>query len=525
MNRREADLFHKDPSRTRRRALVFARSWEQIALFSEPWWEVKTEAAAYATVTNVGAAPLVVDLDGTLVATDTLWEQILVFLRRNPFGVFSLIVWAFAGKAQFKEKLSARASLDVENLPYRTDFLDWLRAEKLSGRSILLATGADSAIASAVAAQLRLFDGVIASDGKASATGDTKSRMIAETLSGQPFDYAGNAMIDVRVWRHSQNAIVVAPDRGVLAALRRQNIVVTQTFVAPNAGVPGWAKALRIHQWVKNLLIFTPLLTSHRIFDVPGLAHAACGFFVFSLVASSTYLINDLLDLPADRRHVTKRNRPLAAGLIPIPTAILAALLLLSGAALFSFWLPWPAAALVFGYAASTLLYSLVLKRLLMVDVVALALFYTARLMYGGLVTSIEISIWTLAFCAFSFSSLAAVKRINDLAKANLQGLDSLPHRAYQAQDLNALVALAASTSNIAVLVLILYINSQQGEKLYRHPQFLWAMCVPLLYWFSRILLLANRGKLADDPILFATKDRATYLVFALMALITIAAT
>jgi 4-hydroxybenzoate polyprenyltransferase len=160
-----------------------------------------------------------------------------------------------------------------------------------------------------------------------------------------------------------------------------------------------------------------------------------------------------------------------------------------------------------------------------MVDVVALALFYTARLMYGGLVTSIEISIWTLGFCAFSFSSLAAVKRINDLAKANLQGLDSLPHRAYQAQDLNALVALAASTSNIAVLVLILYINSQQGEKLYRHPQFLWAMCVPLLYWFSRILLLANRGKLADDPILFATKDRATYLVFALMALITIAAT
>ncbi len=481
---------------------------------------------------NLGASsaalariPLVVDLDGTLVATDTLWEQILVFLRRNPLGIFSLIAWAFSGKAQFKKKLSAKASLDVESLPYRADFLNWLRGERSSGRLILLATGADSRIAQAVAAHLRLFDGVIASDGKSSATGDTKSRMISDALSGQPFEYAGNAMVDVRVWRKLQNAIVVAPDRGVLPALRHENITVTQNFAAPKAGLKVWARALRVHQWMKNLLIFIPLVTSHRLFDLPGLANAACGFIVFSLVASSTYLINDLLDLPADRRHASKSKRPLAAGLIEIPQSILAVSLLLAGAGLLSIWLPWPAAALVFGYAAATLLYSLVLKRLLMVDVVALALFYTARLMYGGFVTEIEISIWTLAFCAFSFSSLAAVKRVNDLAKANLQGLESLPHRAYRAQDLNALVALAAATSNIAVLVLILYINSQQGEKLYRHPHFLWAICVPLIYWFSRILLLANRGKLADDPILFAAKDRATYIAFALMAVIALIAT
>jgi len=327
------------------------------------------------------------------------------------------------------------------------------------------------------------------------------------------------------VWRKAGNAIVVAPDRGVLAALRKHNIAIARHFPAQPVRLTVWARQLRVYQWVKNLLIFTPLLTSHRIFDIPALAHAACGFLVFSLVASSTYLINDILDLPADRRHTTKCKRPLASGLISIPGALAVVFLLLTAAALLSLLLPWPAALLLCGYSAATICYSVFLKKLLMMDVVALALFYTARLMYGGLATEIEISIWTLAFCAFSFFSLAAAKRINDLAKANLQASESLRHRAYQARDLNALVSLGASTSSIAVLVLILYINSQQGEKLYRHPHFLWAMCVPLLYWFSRTLMLANRGELADDPILFAAKDRATYIVLALMAAIAIAAT
>jgi len=435
------------------------------------------------------------------------------------------MAWVFRGKAQFKDKVAANTWLDVECLPYRADFLNWLRQEKQSGRQILLATGADSRSASAVVAHLNLFDGVIASDGKINATGNNKAALIESALGVQPFEYAGNAMVDVPVWLRSASAIVVAPNRGVMAVLKRQNISIAKHFPASGPTWTVWAKALRVYQWVKNLLIFTPLLTSHRIFDAAGLAHAAVGFVVFSLVASSTYLINDLLDLSADRRHATKCKRPLAAGTISIPSAIVASLVLLAAAAALSFLLPWHAALLVFGYSAATLCYSAFLKRMLMVDVVALALFYTARLMYGGMVTGIEISIWTLAFCAFSFFSLAAAKRINDLAKANLLASESLRHRAYQSQDINALVALAASTSSIAVLVLILYINSQQGEKLYRHPQFLWTMCVPLLYWFSRILMLANRGKLADDPILFAAQDRATYVVLALMAAIAVAAT
>ena len=469
--------------------------------------------------------PLIVDLDGTLVATDTLWELIIAFLRTNPLHIFQLVQWVFSGKARFKQQLAAATSLDVESLPYRPECLAWLQAERRAGRRILLATGADSRLASAIAQHLKLFDGVISSDGIRNATGRSKSELISEALGGQEYEYAGNAMIDIEVWRESFAAIVVAPDRGVLAALNRQKIEVTQHFPAPKTSWTTWLKALRVHQWVKNILIFTPLLTSHRIFDLIGVVHAACGFVIFSLVASSTYLINDLLDMPADRRHATKCRRPLASGLISIPSGIVGAVVLLSMAAALSVLLPAAAAILVFAYSAATLCYSVFLKKLLMADVVTLALFYTARLMYGGLVTGIEISIWTLAFCGFSFFSLAAAKRINDLMKSNLGASESLRHRAYQAQDSNALVALAAATGSIAVLVLILYINSQQGEKLYRHPQVLWTMCAPLMYWFSRILMLANRGTLADDPITFATKDRATYVVLALMALIGLVAT
>jgi 4-hydroxybenzoate polyprenyltransferase len=467
----------------------------------------------------------VVDLDGTLLATDTLWELLVQYLCDKPWGFFTLFAWVFSGKARFKAKLAAVTVLDVESLPYRSECLDWLLAEKQSGRLIFLATGANAKVANAVAEHLKIFDGVIASDSSSNVTGSTKAERIASILGTESYDYAGNSHVDIAVWRKSLSAIVVAPDAGVIAALKRQNIPVKRHIAAPVVTLRTWMKALRVHQWMKNLLVFTPLLTSHRILDLPALAHALCGFAVFSLVASSTYLVNDLLDLTADRRHLTKSKRPMAAGLISIPAAISVALLLLVAAGLLSILLPWQAATLVLGYSLATLLYSSVIKKMLVADVVMLAVFYTARLLYGGLATGIEISIWTLAFCAFSFFSLAAAKRINDLAKASLRGSESLRHRAYQSQDRNALVASAASTSNVAVLVLILYINSQQGERLYHHPQWLWLICVPLLYWFNRILTLANRGSLADDPILFAAKDTATYVVLACVALISFIAT
>jgi 4-hydroxybenzoate polyprenyltransferase len=468
--------------------------------------------------------PLVVDLDGTLLATDSLWELILSFLRKRPFHIFQLIGWVLAGKAQFKSRLVSATTLDPATLPYRVECLDWLRDQKRLGRRVILATGADRQLALAIAAHLGIFDSVLASDGARNATGLTKADMI-DGLLDSTYEYAGNAMVDVEIWRRCGTAIVVAPESGVMAALRKHNIAVVRQFDAPRANLRVWIKALRVHQWMKNLLIFTPVLTSHRMFEWPVVWHAVIGFLAFSMVASSTYLLNDLLDLPADRTHPTKRNRPLAAGLIPIPAGIAAAATMLLLAAGLSSLLPVPAALMLLGYWCATLTYSAFVKKLLIADVVALALFYTARVLYGGLATGIEISVWTAAFSAFTFFALAATKRINDLAKTALSGDDSLAHRGYKSADRQSLVPQAAATANIAILVLILYLNSPQVSALYKRPEILWGMCPPLLYWFNRIIALANRGSLPDDPILFAMRDRATYVVLASMALVAIAAT
>jgi 4-hydroxybenzoate polyprenyltransferase len=476
------------------------------------------------TETTAALVPLVVDLDGTLLATDTLWELIVAFLRKHPFQIFQLIGWVFRGKAQFKYRLARATSLDPAALPYRAECLEWLREQKRLGRTLILATGADQQLASAIAGHLGIFDGVLASDGVRNATGSTKADMIDRFLESA-HEYAGNSMADVEIWRRCGTAIVVAPESGVLAALRRHNIVVVRQFDAPRAGLRVWIKALRIHQWMKNALIFVPVLTSHRVFDWPVVRHASLGFLAFSMVASSAYLLNDLLDLPADRKHATKQRRPLAAGLIPIPAGIAASAILLAAAAGLSILLPAPAALLLLGYACATLTYSAFVKKLLIADVVALALFYTARVLYGGLATGIEISVWTAAFSAFAFFALAAAKRINDLAKTAPSTTETLGHRAYKSADRQSLVPQAAATANIAILVLILYLNSPQVLALYRHPSVLWGMCPPLLYWFNRMIALANRGTLPDDPILFAMRDRATYVVLASMAVVAIAAT
>ncbi len=476
------------------------------------------------TGTTADLAPLVVDLDGTLLATDTLWELIVSFLTKRPFHIFQLLAWLLGGKAKFKTRLVSATTLDPATLPYRVECLDWLREQKSLGRGLILATGADEKLASAVAGHLGIFDSVVASDGVRNATGPAKADLL-NLLLHTAYDYAGNSMADIEIWRRCGRAIVVAPDNGVIAALRRHNIEVHRRFDAPRATLGVWARALRVHQWMKNVLVFTPVLTSHRIFDWPVVTRSAVAFLAFSLIASSAYLLNDLLDLPADRKHPTKRLRPLAAGLIPIPAGIAAVGVLLLTAAGLSILLPAWAALLLLGYWCATLTYSACVKKLLIADVVALALFYTARVWYGGLAAGIEISVWTAAFSAFTFFALAATKRINDLAKMPLSGAESMGHRAYQSADRQFLVPQATATANIAILVLILYLNSPQVLALYKRPEILWGMCPALLYWFNRIIALANRGSLPDDPILFALKDRATYFVLASMALVAIAAT
>ncbi len=293
---------------------------------------------------------------------------------------------------------------------------------------------------------------------------------------------------------------------------------------APPASLSDWARAIRVHQWIKNVLVFTPILTSHRFSDGPVLKSGLFGFLAMSLAASAAYLINDVIDIEADRRHDSKRRRPVASGAIPIKAAIAAAALLLILAAIACLPLPRIAPLFLLGYFAATALYSAYLKKLLIADVVTLSLFYTARVLFGGVITGIEISVWTLAFSVFTFFALAAAKRINDLARAPSNREQPVDGRAYRAADRGPLVSQAMAAANVAVLVLIFYLNSPQVAILYRKPEFLWGMCPFFIYWFNRMITLANRGALPDDPILFAVQDKTSYAVLAALALIAILA-
>jgi len=474
-------------------------------------------------VSPSAAIPLVVDIDGTLVATDTLWELVAAYLKKHPVAILQLVAWVFAGKAQFKARLVSAVTLEVDTLPYRQEFLEWLREEKRGGRRLLLASGADQRVADAIADHLGFFERVLASDGIKNATGSVKADMI-EAAIGPHYEYAGNSMVDLAVWRRCGSAVVVAPYDGVLPALDRHNIHIVRLFAAPKLTWKIWSKAIRTHQWVKNVLVFLPLIAGHRVLDPAAVGASILAFLAFGFTASAGYLVNDLFDLTLDRRHSTKRRRPLSAGLISIPQSIAAIFILVTAAVAISAFLPWNASLLLLGYLLATLTYSFFLKKMLLADVVFLALFYTVRVLYGGSATGIEISLWLLAFSVFSFFSLGAVKRINDLAKMESTGSEKLERRAYRSEDRQALVPQAAATANIAVLVLILYLNSTQVTTLYRHPRVLWVTIPPLLYWFNRIIALGNRGTLPDDPILFGAKDAATYAVVAVLGLTVLAA-
>ena len=457
---------------------------------------------------------IVVDLDGTLVLTDTLWESVVCFVRTQPFYAPRLFWWLLKGKAGFKAALLADAEFDATALPYSTELLEWLKQKKEEGYRLILATGANLRIAEAVATHLQLFDMVLASEERTNLTGEIKLQAISRLLDGNPYQYIGNSSADIPVWKACNSAIVAGNDGRVTAELARLNIPVVLRFNTARGSIRAWVRMLRVHQWIKNVLVLVPALTSHRVFELPVLAHGLLAFILFSIVASAIYIANDLLDLPADRMHPDKRNRPIAAGIISIPAAIVCMVVLLASAGVAASMLPAPAGLVLMGYAVASLVYSAYIKKLLIADVVALTTFYTIRVLFGGLMIGISLSVWTLAFSVFTFFSLAASKRINDLAGSKHK---QLARRAYSASDAQALTAHASASATTAVLVLILYLNSPDVTRLYSHPQVLWCLCPLLLYWMTRVITLASRGQLPSDPILMAARDRASYLTAAAM--------
>ncbi len=478
----------------------------------------KTTCDPSSTPDNGASAkiPLCVDLDGTLVRTDTLLESFLVLVKQRPWSLLQVPAWLAGGKANFKREIARRVDLPVDLLPYQTDFTDYLRRQKAAGRRLILVTAADEKIARKVAQHIGLFDDVLASRDGINLRGSAKLKALQARYGDRGFDYAGNDRSDLKIWPHARKAIVVnAPARVQRAA--RETTGRTQVFGLQSARWRALIRAVRMHQWLKNLLLFVPLIMSHR-FGEPRLVKAAgIGFLSFSLCAAGVYLLNDLLDLSADRGHARKRLRPFAAGDLSLLTGLTAVPLLMATAFALALSLPPLFGALMAVYVLSSLLYSMKLKTLPVIDVLLLSGLYTLRLITGGTATSIQISFWLLAFAMFIFFSLAIVKRYSELAPLNDAGkLKRIAGRGYWTHDLETMRVLGGCSGYLAVLVMALYINSAQVRILYRHPYMLWALCPLILYWISRVWLLAGRMEMHEDPIVFALHDVASLAVAAL---------
>jgi phosphoserine phosphatase len=440
---------------------------------------------------------LCVDLDGTLIRGNVLWECVLVLLKTRPITLLLLPFWLLAGRAGLKRGLAARTHLNPDRLPYRQQVLELIQQEKATGRRIALVTAADRQVAEAIASYLGLFDEVHASDGKLNLKGANKAAFLAQHFAQTGFEYVGDSAADVAVWRNARAAYVV----GTQARASQAAAVTTLkgTIHEPRASFRTWINALRGHHWAKNSLLFLPLALSHNL-ALESIARTFLGFALYGLCASALYILNDLLDLHSDREHPWKKARPFAAGAISIPEGLLASLVLLSSALGLGFLLEVRFGFALLGYATLTMLYSLYLKKIALLDVFVLSGFYSFRILAGALITATPLSQWFLAFSMFFFLSLAMAKRYSELLHAS---------------DL-------VNTGN-SVVIFSLYVQSQDVRLLYSSPEFLLLLCPIVLYWLSRTWLLAHRGELKEDPVTLAIRDPVSYGV-ALASAVVIAA-
>lgn len=466
--------------------------------------------------------PLVVDLDGTLVKTDLLLESYFCNAAKGFTHHKSVVGALLQGKAKLKCYLAGTSSVDYGLLPYDDNVLDLIHRARADGRRIYLATASNERHAEGVAAHLGLFDGVFGSDGATNLSGKAKARLLVETFGQRGFDYVGNDAVDLAIWEEARKAYVASAGQALARKVAGLGIPVEQVEkTAPR--LKSWVKALRVHQYAKNVLVFVPVLTAHA-YSVPALTNSLLAFIAFCLCASAVYILNDLLDLDADRRHPSKRNRPFASGELPILHGMIAVPLLLSLAFGIAFLTSLPFALVLAFYFALTLAYSVAIKRKLLVDVVVLALLYTIRVIAGAAALPVMVSEWLLAFSMFIFTSLALVKRYVELAMRAEKDLPAPSNRNYQLEDLPIVGALAAASGFNAITIFALYVSSPAVRELYRRPELLWLICPVLLYWIGRVVVLAHRRVLNDDPIVFALSDRVSRLAGAVTVAIILLA-
>lgn len=486
---------------------------------------VAPEPAGVAGPADAAAAdvPLCVDLDGTLVKSDTLLDSLCILLRSRPAELLRLPAWLLRGKAALKREVTARAPLDPATLPYNDALMVYLREQAAAGRRLYLSTGADHALADAVASQVGIFQEVLASDGQTNLTGERKLQRLQARFGAGGFAYAGNSRTDLPLLQASRGAILANPSMGLESTLRRRKVAVQGVFVDRASWRMSLRKALRVHQWAKNALIFLPLLLAHAV-GLPALFRSVLAFFSFSLVASSTYIVNDLLDLASDRVHPSKRRRPFAAGDLSVFTgaglsAALFAAGVILGVSVSPAFLGW-----LLTYCCVTLAYSLYCKRIVIVDVIILSALYTLRILAGATAARVPISDWMAGFAIFFFFSLALVKRFSELENLRARGTAPSNGRGYLVHDMEQLRAFGTASAFASIVVFTLYINNPEVTRLYHHPARLWLLTPVLIWWLSRIWLRASRGQMNEDPVVFALTDLPSLLAGVAVFLIALSA-
>jgi 4-hydroxybenzoate polyprenyltransferase/phosphoserine phosphatase len=469
--------------------------------------------------------PLCVDMDGTLIRSDTMMELVLTLLIKRPWMIFFLPFWLLKGRAVFKQRLSAMAAIPPQDFPYNAALVAHLQNASARGVPLFLVTASPLNVAQAVAGHLGLFKAVVASDVTKNLKGEGKRRTLVEMFGERGFDYAGNSAVDLHVWKSARAAVLVGPAVRYQARLRASGCDIAASFPARSSLLKNLVREIRVYQWSKNLLVFLPLLMAHKLNDVVSWWHAACGFAAFSMLASAVYVVNDLVDMHADRRHPEKRNRPFASGDLSILSGAVLELVLLAACAGF-LWLSGSVqlGLILAGYAVLSTAYSFWLKHELLLDVTVLSGLYTSRVLAGGAAAQVPISTWLLGFCIFLFLSLALVKRVSEIQRHVRAGTGEPQVRGYLLEDLQTITTIGVASGCTAALVIVLYMNGQEVRVLYRHPDFLWTISPVFLYWMNQLWVKARRGLVQEDPILYCVRDKTTYLVGAAILMILIAA-
>jgi 4-hydroxybenzoate polyprenyltransferase len=469
------------------------------------------------------ARPIVVDLDGTLVHTDMLYESVLLLFKYKPHFILAIPFWLLDGKAMLKRKIASHVNIDIPSLPFNQNLIDWLKIKKDFGRKLVLCTASDTLFAKEIAKHLKFFDEVIASEGIENLAGKNKANLLVKKYGENGFDYIGNSFADLLVWEKSKYGLVVNGSKKLI----HQASGITEikhVFLKQKNSFRTWVNVFRLHQWIKNILIFVPIFATYQVINYGQWINLALAFLSFSLCSSSVYIANDLLDLQNDRLHLRKRFRPFASGQIPILIGIsLVPVLIISSLLIAQFvggsFLPW-----LFIYFGLTCAYSWGLKRLVLIDCLTLAILYVLRVIAGAATVDVPLSFWLFAFSIFLFLSLAFIKRYTEIKVHFKSSAEMIPGRGYNSADASFIKQLGITSGYAATIVLALYLNSENVLKHYPTPEIIWGVVPLILLWISWMWLQTHRGFMHDDPIVFALKDKMSVFIGTLLIVILILA-